>query len=653
MRAGTLAGALLTWLAVAWTCQGDETCENDTCEAADDNSLLQLGSKVSEKHKVRSTAEPFIDVTFDFAPSPADIKMKGCEGFSCMETYVNDIDETYSWKDMGIDGKGKDRSNGIAYEYKILEMFSGTWRSEADVDRPVWHHFMFVVTPANLGNFSTSSNKDIAFISVGNADALKDFEAITESLEAKAALQYATRTGMISVALYGVPYKGTRFVFDRSPIYRVFEESNEEWQKATSWYLYALNQDSPEWPIEMPMMRAVVRAMDTVQELTKNSSTPIQRFALTGCSKRSIAILSATAVDKRVIYTLPCSLPINFRAAKDGQALGEEVWAMNPYTQTQKQIVADVARYHKVAKGKAIANSEERLLSIIDPITWIEKTKHAELFFLQTSNDDFSSPDNARQFWDLLPGEKHYSLVPNKQHLGTSSLDDYIPIGSTFLKGKLMGKDVPRIDWKIDYSNVLSNESEATITADGKGDHKPKAVTMWVAETCDDRRRDFRYFNEDQGMTCLKCGLTLPVESLDDQERFTDHMPTCYNKKVSFSPRNVSYSPDSTTWKASLRAPKGKWAAFYMQLEYEWPQKGDHYVISTGAAVVPDTYPFGPNLQQCEQTAILRITCKSLGIGAFSHGVPAAAAAAMAALPQSNVAISSPAIKLSSNPLPG
>ena len=51
-------------------------------------------------------------------------------------------DPTYSWKVVRTV-----RENGLT-QY-IVDLKSQTWRTEQDVDRPVWQHWLNIVKPAN------------------------------------------------------------------------------------------------------------------------------------------------------------------------------------------------------------------------------------------------------------------------------------------------------------------------------------------------------------------------------------------------------------------------------------------------------------------------------------------------------------------------
>jgi PhoPQ-activated pathogenicity-related protein len=74
-----------------------------------------------------------------------------------------------------------------------------------------------------------------------------------------------------------------------------------------------INGSSPYWLLRMPMTKAVVKAMDTVQTFVKTkfpNITPIQQFVVAGASKRGWTTWTTMAVDKRVAAAAPIVMPI-------------------------------------------------------------------------------------------------------------------------------------------------------------------------------------------------------------------------------------------------------------------------------------------------------------------------------------------------------
>src|SRR5205814_45539 len=61
-------------------------------------------------------------------------------GETALDRYVAKPDSTYAWKIVRtVPGNG--------YTQYIVDLKSQTWRTEADVDRPVWQHWVTIVKP--------------------------------------------------------------------------------------------------------------------------------------------------------------------------------------------------------------------------------------------------------------------------------------------------------------------------------------------------------------------------------------------------------------------------------------------------------------------------------------------------------------------------
>src|SRR5215831_17348110 len=75
---------------------------------------------------------------------------------TALDRYVARQDSVYGWKLVRtVPGKG--------YQTHVLELTSQSWRTEKDVDRPVWKHWLTIVRPDRV-----RSNKALLFIGGGN-----------------------------------------------------------------------------------------------------------------------------------------------------------------------------------------------------------------------------------------------------------------------------------------------------------------------------------------------------------------------------------------------------------------------------------------------------------------------------------------------------
>src|SRR5437870_3235833 len=78
---------------------------------------------------------------------------------TALDRYVNQRDPVYGWKLVRT-------IPGTGLQTYVLELTSQTWRTEKDVDHPVWKHWLTIVKPDRV-----ASNKALLLIGGGkNSD---------------------------------------------------------------------------------------------------------------------------------------------------------------------------------------------------------------------------------------------------------------------------------------------------------------------------------------------------------------------------------------------------------------------------------------------------------------------------------------------------
>lgn len=106
---------------------------------------------------------------------------------TALDRYIAQKDSVYGWKLVNT-------IEGVGYRGYVLELTSQTWRSEKDVDRPVWKHWLTIVKPEKI-----TSNKALLFIGGGkNGD-----PAPTKAADRTAKI--AVETGTVVADLGMVP----------------------------------------------------------------------------------------------------------------------------------------------------------------------------------------------------------------------------------------------------------------------------------------------------------------------------------------------------------------------------------------------------------------------------------------------------------------
>jgi PhoPQ-activated pathogenicity-related protein len=84
------------------------------------------------------------------------VSVAACAQTTALDRYVAQKDPVYAWKLVNtIPGEG--------VRTHVLKLTSQAWRSEEDVDRPVWKHWLTIVRPGHL-----TGTKALLLIGGGN-----------------------------------------------------------------------------------------------------------------------------------------------------------------------------------------------------------------------------------------------------------------------------------------------------------------------------------------------------------------------------------------------------------------------------------------------------------------------------------------------------
>jgi PhoPQ-activated pathogenicity-related protein len=116
---------------------------------------------------------------------------------TALDRYVAKKDTSYSWTLVNtLAGEG--------FKQYVIDLTSQTWRSAAEVDRPVWKHWLTIVKPDK-----TTSNKVLLFIGGGS-----NKDAAPNKLSDRLA-SFATETQTVVAELGMVPNQPLYLGFER------------------------------------------------------------------------------------------------------------------------------------------------------------------------------------------------------------------------------------------------------------------------------------------------------------------------------------------------------------------------------------------------------------------------------------------------------
>jgi len=226
-----------------------------------------------------------------------------------------------------------------------------------------------------------------------------------------------------------------------------------------------LRSGDPEWPLLLPMVKTVVRALDASDEASRREwNQPLATFTVFGASKRGWTTWLTGAADPRVTAIAPVvfdALNMAEHFPHQTAVFGAPSEALKPYT--------DLGLPEILTSDRGAP-----LRRIVDPYSYLDALKQPKLIMIAT-NDAYFPSDSANLYWDALEGPKYLLYLPNEPH----SIKHY---GQAFGALRALQRSVtgaaplPKLEWEFAWS------------VDGAGgrlcvrsDPKPRAVKLWTA----------------------------------------------------------------------------------------------------------------------------------------------------------------------------
>lgn len=370
---------------------------------------------------------------------------------TALDRYIVQPDPVYGWKLANtIEGAG--------YRGYVLELTSQTWRSEKDVDRPVWKHWLTIVKPEKV-----TGNKALLFIGGG-----RNGDPAPAKVSDRAA-KIAVETNSVVADLGMVPNQPLRF--NDSP-----DKARSEDDLIAYTRVKHFTTKDDFWLVRLAMVKSGVRAMDAVQEFLRGEAggkVRVDQFVVAGGSKRGWTTWLVGAVDKRVVAIMPMVIDaLNSEAITKHhfEVLGFFSPALNDYVN------------HGLFPHKIGTPEYKAVLDIEDPYNYRGRAAlKMPKFMINAAGDQFFLPDNSRFYYGELPEEKHIRYVPNAKHDLAGS--DAVESLTAFYQAILTGTPRPRFSWK--------KEKDGSLIVKPIGQSgKPKEVTLWQATN--PNTRDFR-----------------------------------------------------------------------------------------------------------------------------------------------------------------
>jgi PhoPQ-activated pathogenicity-related protein len=449
---------------------------------------------------------------------------------TALDKYVAAADPSFAWKVLRqLPAQGA--------TVTLLEMTSQRWLTEREVEQPLWTHWITVVRPA-----AVKSDVALLYITGGANDKQPPARPPAWLLDA------ARDTGTVTAELRLVPNQPVVFMDDHAR-----KPRSEDDFIAYTWNKFLRTGDE-RWPARLPMTKSAVRAMDAItafmaagqtdaaapilafrtpasQSARQAAPVPVNRFVVSGASKRGWTTWTTAAVDRRVIAIAPAVIDmLNVEPSFEHHYRAYGAWseAVDDYVQ---QGIMD---WLGTPQFRALMRIEE-------PYEYRDRLTMPK-FIVNASGDQFFLPDSSQFYFDDLPGEKHLRYVPNASHSLEKS--DALENVQAFYSSIVNGTPRPDIKWTF--------ESDGSIKVIAK--ERPSAVLMWTA--VNPKARNFRQ------------------DAIGDAYTSTALTPAGPN-----------------TWVARAPAPAAGWTAFFVEMSF--PGGGKYPLkVTTAVRVLPDTLPF-------------------------------------------------------------
>ncbi len=367
---------------------------------------------------------------------------------TALDDYVAAPDPQFAWKLVH-----QSTQDGLATS--VLELTSQSWRSENEVDRPVWKHWLTIARPEQ-------STGNVAFLFIGGGS--NRDPAPTQADPRVVALAQRSNTPVAELKM--VPNQPLSFT-DSPERARV-----EDDLVAYSRVRYIATGD-PTWLVRLAMVKSGVRALDAVQQFlatAEGGRQTIDEFVVAGGSKRGWTTWLVAVVDPRVKAIVPLVIDaLNSEAITRHhyQAYGFFSSALSDYVE------------HGLFPGKIGTPEYRRILEIEDPYQYRHRPRlQLPKYIVNAAGDEFFLPDNAQFYFHELPAEKHLRYVPNAKHSLAGS--DAAESLAAFYEMVREGRPRPRYQW----TKAADGSLRVTVT------DRPEAVRLWQATN--PRARDFR-----------------------------------------------------------------------------------------------------------------------------------------------------------------
>ncbi len=341
------------------------------------------------------------------------------------EEYVKQHRNEVSWRIM----REETLEDGMRLVF--IELKSQVWRNIE------WEHTLVVAFPPNM------VRKDVAVLLAGGDDAE---EEVLENLWLPKVfkLPFCALSSVPNQPLFGGYREDALIAYTFEKTFETLEE---------------------DWPLLLPMVQSVVAAMDAVQEYTGSLGAEIDKFVITGASKRGWTTWLTGAVDSRVVAIIPM--------VYDNLNLPRQMKHQLDFWGRYSEKISDYTE--RGLPDKISTPIGKKLVKIVDPYYYLEEIKVPKLIIIAT-NDRYWPIDAINFYFDDVLPPKYILYLPNERH--SFKNHGLVATAAAAFVHAVLDDRLPRFEWKWE-GNLL----EFTL------DVEPEEVNLWFARS---NVKDFR-----------------------------------------------------------------------------------------------------------------------------------------------------------------
>ncbi len=375
---------------------------------------------------------------------------------TALQSYLHNGDKTFKWE-------VKDTYDiGDVKAYALL-LTSQQWREH------VWTHQLTLLVPKE-----NKYDGALLFITGGSIkNGLPNWNGRDDKFN----------TGMAGVAATNHAIVAVLRQTPNQPLYNDLTED-----ELISFTLHNFKKDGDyTWPLLFPMVKSAVRAMDAVQEFSKQQlNHPVNRFVISGASKRGWTTWLTGATDSRAQAIAPMVIDVlNMPVSLDYQ-----IKALGDYSvQIEDYVKLGIPQGAKTESGMAVT-------TMVDPYSYRKALTMPKLIFMGT-NDEYWVVDNIKNYLDSIPGKNLLHYVPNAGH-GLGDGKQAIGALSSFFGATLTYSGYPDCSWTTSVS-----KKGVTLKIKATKDEL-EDVIVWYADSPDTDFRNDKWTSSDLHIAAKK-----------------------------------------------------------------------------------------------------------------------------------------------------